>query len=98
MILNTGFIIQFSRPTGRKMMITIPLMLVALTVNVLIYTNPKNWFLYDLLGILLLFMSIFLIIKCRFAIDINKISGWRITFIFNDNVFKSVKLENYHRG
>ena len=36
--------------------------------------------------------------KSRFAIDINKIKGWRITFIFEDNVFKSVKVENYHRG
>lgn len=34
----------------------------------------------------------------RFAIDINKVKGWRITFIFEENVFKSVKVENYHRG
>lgn len=34
----------------------------------------------------------------RFTIDINKVKGWRITFIFDDNVFKSVKVENYHRG
>lgn len=34
----------------------------------------------------------------RFSIDINKIKGWRITFIFENNVFKSVKVENYHRG
>lgn len=30
----------------------------------------------------------------RFAIDINKVKGWRITFIFEDNVFKTVKVEN----
>ncbi len=34
----------------------------------------------------------------RFAIDINKVKGWRVTFVFSDNVFKSVKVENYHRG
>ena len=34
----------------------------------------------------------------RFAIDINKVKGWRITFIFEDKVFKSVKVENYHKG
>tara|TARA_B100001971_G_scaffold111365_1_gene102388 strand:- start:12801 stop:13211 length:411 start_codon:yes stop_codon:yes gene_type:complete len=34
----------------------------------------------------------------RFAIDINKVKGWRFTFVFEDNVFKSEKVENYHRG
>lgn len=34
----------------------------------------------------------------RFAIDINKVKGWRITFVFENNVFKLVKVENYHRG
>jgi toxin HigB-1 len=34
--------------------------------------------------------------KNEFAIDINKISGWRITFIFKDNDFFDVKIENYH--
>lgn len=34
--------------------------------------------------------------KNEFAIDINKISGWRITFIFKDIDFFDVKIENYH--
>lgn len=34
--------------------------------------------------------------KNNFAIDINKISGWRITFTFKDNDFYDVKIENYH--
>jgi len=34
--------------------------------------------------------------KNEFAIDINKISGWRITFIFKNNDFYDVKIENYH--
>ena len=36
--------------------------------------------------------------KDRFAIDINKVRGWRITFKFVDNIFKSVSVENYHKG
>ena len=35
-------------------------------------------------------------LKGRIAIDINKTSGWRITFIFESGVFKDVKIENYH--
>lgn len=31
----------------------------------------------------------------RFAININKVKDWRITFVFEDHVFKSVKVENY---
>jgi proteic killer suppression protein len=34
--------------------------------------------------------------KNEFAIDINKISGWRITFVFRDSDFYDVKIENYH--
>jgi proteic killer suppression protein len=34
--------------------------------------------------------------KNEFAIDLNKISGWQITFIFKDNDFLDVKIENYH--
>jgi plasmid maintenance system killer protein len=34
--------------------------------------------------------------KDEFAIDINKMSGWRITFIFDENDFFDVKIENYH--
>lgn len=34
----------------------------------------------------------------RFAIDINKLRGWRITFRFESNYFSSVKVENYHKG
>ncbi len=34
--------------------------------------------------------------KNEFAIDINKLSGWRITFLFKDNDFYDVKIENYH--
>lgn len=62
-ILNIGFLIQILRPTGEKKVITIPLMLLALAVNIMIYTNPKSWVLYDLLSISLLIISIYLIIK-----------------------------------
>lgn len=34
--------------------------------------------------------------KNEFAIDINRLSGWRITFLFKDNDFYDVKIENYH--
>ena len=36
--------------------------------------------------------------KNEFAIDINKISGWRITFRFSDGDFYDVTIENYHEG
>ncbi|PIP93312.1 MAG: plasmid maintenance system killer [Bdellovibrio sp. CG12_big_fil_rev_8_21_14_0_65_39_13] len=32
----------------------------------------------------------------RFAIDINKISGWRITFEFSEGSFMRVAVEDYH--
>ncbi len=34
--------------------------------------------------------------KGEFAIDINKLAGWRITFKFEDSIFFDVKIENYH--
>ena len=34
----------------------------------------------------------------RYAIDIDKLDGWRITFEFNDNKFLRVIVENYHKG
>ncbi len=34
--------------------------------------------------------------KDEFTIDINKLSGWRITFLFIENDFYDVKIENYH--
>ncbi len=34
--------------------------------------------------------------KDEFAIDINKLSGWRITFRFIQNDFYDVKIEDYH--
>jgi proteic killer suppression protein len=34
--------------------------------------------------------------KSEFAIDINKISGWRITFKYVDGDFYDVKIEDYH--
>lgn len=34
--------------------------------------------------------------KDEFAIDINKLSGWRITFLFKESDFYDVKIENYH--
>lgn len=34
--------------------------------------------------------------KDEFAIDINKLSGWRITFKFVSNDFYDVKIEDYH--
>ena len=34
--------------------------------------------------------------KGRFAIDIHKIDGWRITFEFQNQKFSNVKIENYH--
>ncbi len=36
--------------------------------------------------------------KGRYAIDINKIDGWRITFEFINNQFARVAIENYHKG
>ncbi|MBT4792211.1 MAG: type II toxin-antitoxin system RelE/ParE family toxin [Halobacteriovoraceae bacterium] len=36
--------------------------------------------------------------KGRYAIDINKVAGWRITFEFNDGKFIRVVVENYHKG
>jgi plasmid maintenance system killer protein len=36
--------------------------------------------------------------KGRFAIDISKTDGWRITFEFNDSKFIRVVVENYHKG
>ena len=34
--------------------------------------------------------------KDEFAIDINKLNGWRITFKFRNNDFYDVKVEDYH--
>lgn len=34
--------------------------------------------------------------KNEFAIDINKLSGWRITFLFKESDFYDVRIENYH--
>ena len=35
--------------------------------------------------------------KGEWAVDINKVTGWRITFCFIQNEFSEVKVENYHR-
>ena len=35
-------------------------------------------------------------LKGSYAIDIHKIMGWRITFIWKDNCFHNVSIENYH--
>ena len=34
--------------------------------------------------------------KGVYAIDVNKLSGWRITFVFEDGHFFNVKIEDYH--
>ncbi|NCN41356.1 type II toxin-antitoxin system RelE/ParE family toxin [bacterium] len=34
--------------------------------------------------------------KGRYAIDINKTAGWRITFKFQDGAFHEVFVEDYH--
>jgi toxin HigB-1 len=34
--------------------------------------------------------------KSEFAIDIHKLSGWRITFRLIENDFYDVKIEDYH--
>lgn len=34
--------------------------------------------------------------KGCYAIDINKLDGWRITFEFKDKVFARVMVDNYH--
>lgn len=34
--------------------------------------------------------------KGRYAIDINKTVGWRITFKFKDGAFHEVTIEDYH--
>lgn len=67
MVVNVGFLIQFLRPTGWKKGITILFMLLAFTINIMIYANPKSWVLYDLLSISLLFLSIYLVIKGAFS-------------------------------
>jgi len=67
LILNVGFFIQFLNPTGWKKIAGFSFMLIALTVNVMIYTNPKSWVLYDLLSISLLLMSVYLVIKGAFG-------------------------------
>lgn len=67
LVLNVGFLIQFLKPTGWKKVVAFSFMLIALTVNVMIYTNPKSWILYDLLSILLFFMSVYLVIKGAFG-------------------------------
>lgn len=36
--------------------------------------------------------------KGELAIDIDKVSGWRITFEFIDNKFVNVGIEDYHQG
>ncbi len=36
--------------------------------------------------------------KGRYAIDISKTDGWRITFEFSDNKFVRIAVENYHKG
>lgn len=36
--------------------------------------------------------------KGRYAIDISKADGWRITFEFSDNKFVRMAVENYHKG
>ena len=36
--------------------------------------------------------------KGRYAIDINKVEGWRIIFEYDDSKFKRVRIENYHKG
>lgn len=36
--------------------------------------------------------------KGRYAIDIDKKSGWRITFEYEDNKFHRVIIEDYHKG
>ncbi len=32
----------------------------------------------------------------QIAIDINKTSGWRIVFVWQDNIFHDVEIVNYH--
>ncbi len=34
--------------------------------------------------------------KSEFAIDINKLSGWRITFQHKNSEFMDVRIEDYH--
>ena len=34
--------------------------------------------------------------KGRYAIDVNKVEGWRITFVFKNSEFYEVKIENHH--
>lgn len=36
--------------------------------------------------------------KKALAIDIDKRSGWRITFRFIDSEFQDVEIENYHKN
>jgi toxin HigB-1 len=36
--------------------------------------------------------------KGRYAIDIDKLAGWRINFEFSEGKFIRVVVENYHKG
>jgi hypothetical protein len=66
LILNTGFFIQSFKPTGWIKALTIPLMLIAILVNWLIYTNPKDLVIYDILSVVLILMSLYLFVKGLF--------------------------------
>lgn len=65
-LLNIGFLIQFLKPRGRVKILAIPFMLLAIIVNWLIYTNPKNFFTYDILSVAVMLMSMYLIVKGAF--------------------------------
>jgi hypothetical protein len=62
-LLNIGFLIQFFKPTGWTQILAIPLMLIATFVNWLVYTNPKSFITYDILSVVLMLISLFLIAK-----------------------------------
>lgn len=71
LILNVGFIFQYFKPKGWIKAFTIPLMFFATFVNWLIYANPKNFIIYDILSAVLILMSLFLIAKGFFGDDKN---------------------------
>ena len=66
-LLNVGFFIQFLRPMGWTKIVAILLMVLATIINFVVYSNPNNWILYDLLSVIVVMMSTYLILKGFFT-------------------------------
>lgn len=62
-IINLGFLIQLFRPEFHKKLIVMLLMLSAIVINILIYSNPKGLLSYFLLSLSLFLLSLFFVAK-----------------------------------